>query len=529
MDYSKAIGMNPKYNTFDLSHDKRMSLKMGEIIPVMAVDVLPGDKFTIESSHLTRMLPLVAPVMHNVKVKMRYFFSPNRLVWDNWEDFITGPESATDTSEPVHPYINTTSIPSSLADYMGVSTADGIGGQTVEVNALPFAHYQFIWNEYFRDQNLQQEVAYELSDGNNTANASLFQKRKVAWQHDRFTSSLPFTQKGPEVTLPVLQAGTGPNGLVPLTFAGANIGNQNTTTFRDVNNQFPPSNLPLYTKGTTGDVYANQSPWTNGQLDVTAHTYVDPAEMNGAAATINELREAFAIQKWLELNARTGNRYTEHIQAHFGVKPQDARLQRPEEFGGSVSNIQFSEVLQTSQTTTSGTDASALGQLGGHGITASGSRKASYYAQEHGWIFAFMYVVPDTTYSQGVPAKFNKVDRYDYYQPLLAHLGEQPVLNKELYATGGAADSNTFGYLPIYDEYRHELNTVHGLMKSSLEYWHLGRKFSSLPALNSTFIECLPSDRVFVEEGDAEQVIAHVYNDLKVQRKVPYYGTPLGV
>lgn len=512
--------MNPKYNTFDLSHDKRMSLKMGEIIPVMAVDVLPGDKFTIESSHLTRMLPLVAPVMHNVKVKMRYFFSPNRLVWDNWEDFITGPESAVDTTEPVHPYINTTSIPSSLADYMGVSTADGIGGQTVEVNALPFAHYQFIWNEYFRDQNLQQEVAYELSDGNNTANASLFQKRKVAWQHDRFTSSLPFTQKGPEVTLPILDANSIVQGV---TFKS---GARTPDVLYNVNSDAIYVNKPNNGIQTN----ANGEIISSSQLiafDNTANLLIDQAALNQNAATINELREAFAIQKWLELNARTGNRYTEHIQAHFGVKPQDSRLQRPEEFGGSVSNIQFSEVLQTSQTDQ--TSSQALGQMGGHGITASGSRKASYYAQEHGWIFAFMYVVPDTTYSQGVPAKFNKVDRYDYYQPLLAHLGEQPVLNKELYATGGTADNNTFGYLPIYDEYRHELNTVHGLMKSSLEYWHLGRKFSSYPALNSAFIECLPSERIFVEEGDAEQVIAHVYNDLKVQRKVPYYGTPLGV
>ena len=520
MDYSKAIGMNPKYNTFDLSHDKRMSLKMGEIIPVMAVDVLPGDKFTIESSHLTRMLPLVAPVMHNVKVKMRYFFSPNRLVWDNWEDFITGPESATDTTEPVHPYIDTTSIPSSLADYMGVSTADGNGGQAVQVNALPFAHYQFIWNEYFRDQNLQHEVGYELQDGSNTFNQSLFQKRKVAWQHDRFTSALPFTQKGPEVTLPVLDSSS---TVQAITFKPA-AKLQDTAYAVLTNNPSGPGNVDVV--GGGGLNVPGNGPIT---IDNTANLLLDQAALNQNAATINELREAFAIQKWLELNARTGNRYTEHIQAHFGVKPQDARLQRPEEFGGSVSNIQFSEVLQTSQTTTSGADASALGQIGGHGITASGSRKASYYAQEHGWIFAFMYVVPDTTYSQGVPAKFNKVDRYDYYQPLLSHLGEQPVLNKELYATGGAADSNTFGYLPIYDEYRHEQNSVHGLMKTSLEYWHLGRKFSSYPALNSSFIECLPSERIFVEEGDAEQVIAHVYNDLKVQRKVPYYGTPLGV
>jgi hypothetical protein len=518
MDYSKAIGMNPKYNTFDLSHDKKLSLKMGEIIPVMAVDVLPGDKFTIESSHLTRMLPLVAPVMHNVKVKMRYFFSPNRLVWNNWEDFITGPESATDVTEPTHPTINTTSIPSSLADYMGVNTATGIGGQSVDVNALPFAHYQFIWNEYFRDQNLQPEVDYKLTDGSNSSNIDLFQKRKVAWQHDRFTSALPFTQKGPEVTLPVVQ----PGGRIDLSFDP--IGNR--TEIRSA------INGSAIVSGTTVTTNASGQTAFNGvqaAFDITDANYLNATDLNIQAATINELREAMAIQKWLELNARTGNRYTEHIQAHFGVKPQDSRLQRPEEFGGSVANLQFSEVLQTSKTTTTGTDDSALGQLGGHGITASGSRKASYYAQEHGWVFAFMYVVPDTTYSQGVPAKFSKVDRYDYYQPLLAHIGEQPVKVKELYATGGAGDDNTFGYLPIYDEYRHEENSVHGLMKSSLEYWHLGRKFANAPALNASFIQCDPSGRIFVEPGSDEQVIAHVYNDLKVQRKVPYYGTPMGV
>jgi hypothetical protein len=500
MDYSKSVGLNPKYNTFNLSHDKRLTLKMGEIIPVMALDVLPGDKFNIESSHLTRMLPLVAPVMHQVKVKVRYFFSPNRLVWDNWEDFITGPESATDTSEPIHPTVLTSSTPSSLTDYMGVNTATHTAQQQVQVNALPFAHYQFIYNEYFRDQNLIDEVDYKLIDGINQQ-SELLQKRNVAWEHDRFTSSLPFTQKGPEVTLPVV------NGDIALTQVRDLQGNIITGTHNLQQAAIPPT--------------------TGGQLfSAGKGAQIVLREEDFNPATINQLREAFAIQKWLELNARSGNRYTEHIQAHFGVKPQDARLQRPEEFGGSISTIQFSEVLQTADT-----QDGDLGTMGGHGITASGSRKSSYYAQEHGWIFAFMYVVPDTAYFQGIPKKFDKIDRYDYYQPLLAHIGEQPVQQRELFATGNKSlDEKTFGYLPIYDEYRHENSSVHGLMKTDLKHWHLSRDFGgNAPALNSTFVTAYPDDRIFVEQGSAEQIICHVHNKVSVGRKVPYYGTPMGI
>ena len=503
MDYSKSVGLNPKYNTFDLSHDKKLTMKMGEIIPVMAMDVLPGDKFTIESSHLTRFLPLVAPVMHQVKVKVRYFFSPNRLVWSNWEDFITGPESATDVSEPTHPTVTATGVPSTLADYMGISTATHAEQQTVDVNALPFAHYQFIYNEYFRDQNLVDEKNYQLTDGNNPI-GDLLNKRRVAWQHDRFTSSLPFTQKGPEVTLPVV---------------GGDIG---ITQVRDLS-----GNIVVGSRDLRSDAVG---PITGGQFVQTSGGSVIPSQMvlreeDFNPATINQLREAFAIQKWLELNARSGNRYTEHIQAHFGVTPQDARLQRPEEFGGSISTVQFSEVLQTADTTDGD-----LGTMGGHGITASGSRKSSYYAQEHGWIFAVMYVVPDSSYFQGIPKKFDKVDRYDYYQPLLAHIGEQPVKQREIFAAGTSADNNTFGYLPIYDEYRHETNSVHGLMKTDLKHWHMSRDFGvNTPSLNNTFISCNPTDRIFTETNDAEQIIAHVYNKVNVGRKVPYYGTPMGI
>lgn len=501
MDYSKSVGLNPKYNTFNLSHDKRLTLKMGEIVPIMALDVLPGDKFDIESSHLTRMLPLVAPVMHQVKVKVRYFFSPNRLVWNNWEDFITGPENATDLVEPIHPTVSTSSTPSSLTDYMGINTFSHATQQTVEVNALPFAHYQFIYNEYFRDQNLIAEKDYKLSDGLNQA-GDLLNKRRVAWEHDRFTSSLPFTQKGPEVTLPVV------SGDISLTQVRDLQGNVVSGGPYNLQQEAIPPTIggQLYSQGAGAQIVLREEDFN--------------------PATINQLREAFAIQKWLELNARSGNRYTEHIQAHFGVTPQDARLQRPEEFGGSISTIQFSEVLQTADT-----QDGDLGTMGGHGITASGSRKSSYYAQEHGWIFAFMYVVPDTAYFQGVPKKFDKIDRYDYYQPLLAHIGEQPVKMRELFASGNPInDDITFGYLPIYDEYRHESSSVHGLMKTDLKHWHLSRDFGvNTPQLNQNFVTAHPDDRIFVEQGNAEQIICHVHNKVNVGRKVPYYGTPMGI
>jgi hypothetical protein len=466
--------------------------------------------------------------MHNVKVKMRYFFSPNRLVWDNWEDFITGPESATDTDEPVHPFLRTSSEPSSLPDYMGVNTHDSSSTNFQNVNALPFAHYQFIYDEYFRDQNLiDASNSWKLTDGqqSNSQRNALIEKKVVAWQHDRFTSALPFTQKGPEVTLPILRdVGTGPNGLIPTTFnasSGSPDGIFNTL------GQGLNTDIGAITNDGQGQLYSSAN--NAIKIDNSGSMFINPADLNADAATINELREAFAIQKWLELNARTGNRYTEHIQAHFGITPQDARLQRPEEFGGSVSTIQFSEVLQTSQSTQD----SELGAMGGHAITASGSRKSSYYAQEHGWVFAFMYVVPETNYSQGISPKFSKVDRYDYFQPLLAHIGEQPVYSKELYAAGGVGDDDIFGYLPVYDEYRHEHNSVHGLMKldqsnGGLDFWHLGRKFANRPQLNSSFINCIPDDRIFTVEGE-EQIIAHVYNKTIVQRKIPYYGTPLGV
>ena len=289
MDYSKAVGNSPKYNTFDLSHDKKLSLKMGDVVPVMALDVLPGDKFTIDSSYLTRFLPLVAPVMHNVKLKVRYFFSPNRLVWDDWEDFITGPESLTDTQEPNHPYMNIPATPSSLADYLGVGT-NSFGPGTVEVNALPFAHYHYIYEEYFRDQNLQTPTNnWKLLGGNVTGSQKqlLQQVKKVAWMHDRFTSALPFTQKGPEVTLPVLRdIGTGPNGLIPTTFTSAP--GAGTGIFNILQGGLNQDAGDIQNDGTG---VLKSSANNRIALDVSTNMFINPSDLNSDAATISaELR-----------------------------------------------------------------------------------------------------------------------------------------------------------------------------------------------------------------------------------------------
>ncbi len=518
--YDSVKTVQPNYNTFNLSHDKRMTLKMGKLIPILTQEVLPGDRFTIESSHLTRFLPLATPVMHKVDVKVRYFFSPNRLVWDNWEDFITGPESADDFVEPIHPYIDTAAEPSSLPDYMGIGTSNHSSTTIAkDINAFPFAHYNFIWNEYFRDQNLQAERDYKLEDGNNAANLGpLTTILPVNWMHDRFTSSLPFTQKGPEVMLPSLISARDASDIYTNGYEQVIKGNaggpwQGNVLFAQQSNGLETG---IIAQGNVPGAVNNA-----GYLDLNGSHRLD--------ASINDLRQSFAIQRWLELNARAGNRYIEHIQAHYGIKPQDARLQRPEEFGGSVAQIQFSEVLQTSTNGDATGADTPLATMAGHGIAASGSRKASYYAQEHGWIFAFVYVVPKTAYMQGVPKKFKKVDRYDYYQPLLAHIGEQPVTGQEIYATGDSTDDDTFGYLPIYDEYRHENNSVSGLMKSELEEWHLARKFDNFPALNAQFVRCEPSLRIFADTESEEQVIMHVHNDVKAKRKIPYYGTPLGL
>ena len=489
----------PNKNFFDLTHDVKLSTNMGQLTPILTLECVPGDKFDISCESIVRLAPMVAPVMHRMDVTMHYFFVPNRILWPNWEKFITnnGPNGTGETIVPPTVPINQSSYFNpykQFMDYMGVPPAPNTGTFDATISALPFAAYQAIYNEYYRDQNLINPIDYKLTDGDNFANfANLMTLRNRAWEHDYFTSSLPFAQKGAAVDIP-LGAVNGDANIY------SNVGN---TTLN----------------GSSGDpvMIGDSAP---GLTDLWAQTdglQVEPT-------TINDLRRAYRLQEWLEKNARGGTRYIESILSHFGVKSSDSRLQRPEYITGVKSPIVISEVLNTSGTV----NQLPQGNMAGHGIGVTSGRAGSYYCEEHGYIIGIMSIMPKTAYQQGIPRTFLKFDPLDYFWPSFANIGEQEVQVQELYAyTDNKED--TFGYVPRYAEYKYMPSRVAGDFRTSLDYWHLGRIFASEPTLSQEFIECTPEEtqRIFaVTDPEAQKLYCHVLNKIKAVRPMPKYGTP---
>jgi hypothetical protein len=504
-----------KSNTFDLSHDKKFTMKMGELTPIFSQEVLPGDKWNVKTTQLLRLAPMIAPIMHQITCYTHYFYVPNRILWDGWQDFITG--GADGEREPQHPFIqfgqnvNGLQGVGSLSDYLGLPVANTVTGQ-YDVNALPFAAYQKIYDDYYRDQNLITSTWEKLTDGNNSLSYNKWLKiRKRAWQHDYFTSALPWTQRGPEATIPLGQT-------APIMF--------NPTGTED--------NVTKVIGGAIANGYNNFKTNSSGQLQAelvgtSAKINIDNSanlvtDLSGAtASSIIDLRRAFKLQEFLEKNARGGARYNESILAHFGVTTSDGRLQRPEYLGGGATPITISEVLQTSD---SAQDLTPQGNMAGHGISLGQNSKVNYRAEEHGWIIGIMSIMPKTQYSQGIPRQLRKFTKFDYYFPSFAHIGEQPIYNEELYAVDTADDFTIFGYTPRYAEYKYVPSTIHGEMRTTLNFWHLGREFSSKPNLNQNFVECNPdADRVFAVSGE-EHFYVHQHYKVKANRKMPYFGKP---
>jgi hypothetical protein len=517
--FSKVAMPRPQTNTFDLSHDRKFSGKIGELMPISVMEVVPGDKFNIKATNMTRFAPLITPIMHKASVYCHFFFVPNRILWPNWENFISGGEDG--LADPTFPTVDLT-IPTqygtqTLADYLGLPT----GNQLQNVSALPFAAYQKIYQDYYRDENLIPKTDVTVTDGtqSNTDIIELSEMKKRAWQHDYFTSALPWTQRGPEATIPL---GTS----APISYLSGSPNLMKDTSGNQIQSTTFDSAGALYTSNT-GQLLADIPTDTFINVDNSLSLQADLS--TATASSINDLRRAFRLQEWLERNARGGARYIEIITAHFGVRSSDARLQRPEFLGGSSTPITISEVLQTSNTAgATGADATPQGNMAGHGVSVGSSNYVSYRAEEHGYIIGIMSVMPKTAYQQGVPKHWKKLDKFDYYWPSFANIGEQPIYNEELYHQNNSDDAEVFGYTPRYAEYKYIPSTVHGTFRSSLDFWHMGRIFASKPTLNADFIECDSTEveRVFNVPSGEEHLYVYLHNEVKATRLMPYYGTP---
>lgn len=496
----------PKTSNFDMSHDLKLGMKMGTLTPVSVLECIPGDKWNIRTEVMLRMAPMVAPVMHNVTVTTHYFFVPNRLVWPNWEKFIT--DNNGKGNVPAPPVMNQFAVSSgSLADYLGLPLSSA---NNEPVSAIPFAAYQLIYNEYYRDQNLQNDNGKNgsgtiiLDDGLQSVAkvGSLAPLRRRAWEHDYFTASLPFAQKGDAVDVPI----TFDNN-VPIVI------NQTAS---------PGSLAPI---GSGPDAYVQRRN-LDGANDAKLYAWTDGQESAEGDLTINNLRRAFRLQEWLEKMARGGSRYIEQVLVHFGVRSSDRRLDRPEYLGGNKQPVIISEVLQTS----SSDETTPQGTMAGHGISASTGKNITYFCEEHGYIIGIMSIMPKTAYQQGIPKHFSRTSHLDYAWPTFAHIGEQEVLNKEIYfnpsdATNGG-DNGVFGYVPRYSEYRYQPSRVAGDFRTTLNFWHLGRIFQNRPALNSTFITCQPRNDIFAVKTDIQNIWGHCFHKIRVNRRLPKYGTP---
>lgn len=503
-------------STFDRSNGLKTTLNAGELIPIFIDEVIPGDTHNLKDHLFGRLATPLVPFMDNLYLDTHYFFVPTRLVWDNWEKFNGAQKNPGDSTDFIVP-----SMLSPVGGYASLSLFDHFGIPPkiakLEHTSLPLRCYNLIWNEWYRDQNLQNSVNVHTGDAADPVSDYTILKRGK--RKDYFTSALTSPQKGPAVNLPL---GT-----------SAPVNRTNNAPSWKVfdgftNNQSATSDLGV---NGTGNIYQIAAPNATYSLDPNGGLIADLS--TATAATINSLRLAFQVQRMYERDARGGTRYVEILKAHFNVTSPDFRLQRPEYLGGSTTKIGSTAVPQTSST-----DATTpQGNLAAYATVSGSGNGFNHSFTEHGYVIGLVSLRADLNYQQGLNRLWSRKTRFDFYWPALSHLGEQSILNKEIYAqgndvlSGGAiVDNLVFGYQERHAEYRYKPNEIHGAFRSSyttpLDMWHLAQKFTSLPALNSSFItEQPPVDRVLAVL-DEPQLILDVWFDLSSTRPMPVYAVP---
>lgn len=529
-------------STFDRSSSVKTSFNAGDIVPFFLEEVLPGDTFNVKSSKVVRMQTLLTPMMDNVYLDTYYFFVPNRLVWSHWKEFNGEntesawiPETTYEVPQITSPANGGWNV-GTIADYFGIPT----GIPNLSVSALPFRAYALVMNEWFRDQNLQDPLVVPLDDatvaGVNTdtfvSDVAKGGKPYIAAKyHDYFTSCLPSPQKGPDVLIPSATAGEYPvipgSSLIdsslfksPLQWYGRNVDGSHTWPHTVVGSD---STSTVYAQ-----VYARDSMGSDDVDAFPANLYA--VASGGIGATINQLRLAFQVQKLYERDARGGSRYIEILKSHFGVTSPDARLQRPEYLGGNRVPININQVIQQSGTQ-SGT--TPQGTVVGMSQTTDSHSDFIKSFTEHGFILGVMCVRYDHTYQQGLERFWSRKDRFDYYWPVFANIGEQAVRNKEIYAQGNSEDDEVFGYQEAWADYRYKPNRVTGEMRSayaqSLDVWHLADDYSTRPSLSDSWIreDKANIDRVLaVQSSVSNQFFADIYVQNRATRPMPVYSIP---